>query len=155
MLNALKPQAESVDPGGVTVLVEMYARVAAGLGEETNGGNVDGADGGAEDGGMGGSLQGLLASLPAPSSDAKSALVDLGRTALKVDGAVSVLMCHARTQTPDAADASHFHACAPETRTTETFHRWLFLFQSVLRPLRKTIPYEYFLVTRYPKQVRR
>lgn len=88
MLQALKPQAESVDPGGVTVLVEMYARVAAGLGEEANGEHVGGADGGAEGGGMDGGLQGLLTSLPAPCSDAKSALVDLGRTALKVDGDV-------------------------------------------------------------------
>lgn len=88
VLQALKPAAEALDPGGVAVLADFYARVAAGA--DPN--NATGGDGAGDAGGGGvkdeeeeeGGLEGVVARLPAPSAEGQSALVDLGRTALKV-----------------------------------------------------------------------
>lgn len=93
MLQALKPVADAVDPGGVTVLAEVFAREAAGQGEEagTTSGKDATAAGSGEAGGSGGGgaeqnggVESLLPVLPAPSPEAQSVFVDLGRTALKV-----------------------------------------------------------------------
>lgn len=95
MLQALKPVADAVDPGGVTILAEMFGRAGAGQGEGL--GSISGKDatavGSGDGGGHGGRGGGaekngreepLLPSVPAPTLEAQSALVDLGRTALKV-----------------------------------------------------------------------
>lgn len=97
VLQALNSAAEALDPGGVTALAVIYAKAAAGVEEDggrerqhaageaaTIGGGDDRAKGEDEGGGGTGGLEGLLASLPAPSPQAQSVLVDLGRTALKV-----------------------------------------------------------------------
>lgn len=88
VLEALEPTAEEVDPGGVAVLAEVYARAAAGVDDNANaianGGDVAGDVGGGRAEEEEGGLEGVVARLPAPSSAERSVLVDLGRTALKV-----------------------------------------------------------------------
>lgn len=91
----------------MSALGGIYARAAAGVDEDgggggqnangdtaaSGGGDIRGTEEGEGDEGAGG-LEGLLASLAAPSPEAQSVLVDLGRTALKASGRLCVTRVH-------------------------------------------------------------
>lgn len=85
ILPALKSAAEQTDPAAARLAESFAARAA-----KAEGGGEQGSISGFSVGGGGasGSAQGAdetLALLPAPSPEAQSILVDLGRTAVKVN----------------------------------------------------------------------
>ena len=83
VLPALKSAVEKSDPAAARLAEELLARAENGEEGESAGGNGGGSGG--VGGGVSGSGQGIdEALLIALSPEAQSALVDLGRTALKV-----------------------------------------------------------------------